>query len=152
MNVPLPMVVRYNNTPVLTLRQKVERMEVEMREQSQVPIKPEHYLSDGVYAREITIPKDTLLTGKIHKYAQINILSKGDISVLTEDGVKRVQAPFTVVSPPGTKRIAFAHEESVWTTILRTDLTDIDAIEDYFVCDTDAQYLEFQQQLLENKS
>jgi hypothetical protein len=131
-----------------TLRQKVERMEVEMLEHPQVPIVPVHYFGDGVYAREITIPKDTLLTGKIHKYEQINILSKGDISVLTDKGVVRVQAPFTVVSPSGTKRIAYAHEECVWTTILRTDLTDPDEIEDYFVVDTDRQYLEFRQSLL----
>ncbi len=61
--------------------------------------------------------------------------------------MKRVQAPFTIVSPPGTKRIAFAHEECVWTTILRTDLTDPDEIEEHFVCCTDQEYLEHQKML-----
>jgi len=141
-----------DSTVGLTTRQKIERMEVEMRQCPQVPIKYVHHFGDGVYAREITIPKGTLLTGKIHKYTQINILSKGDIEVMTQDGMRRVQAPFTVVSPPGTKRIAIAHEECVWTTILRTDLTDPDDIEDYFVCDTDEQYLQFKQSLLEDQS
>jgi len=137
-----------DSTVGLTRRQKIERMEAEIRALPQIPVEPVHYFSDGVYAREITIPKNTILTGKIHKYTQINILSKGDISVETENGVRRVQAPFTIVSPPGTKRIAIAHEECVWTTILRTDLTDPDEIESWFVCDTDAQYLEFKQALL----
>lgn len=145
------------NLPVLldsnvgmTMRQKIERMEVEMLSHPQVSIPLRHYFSDGVYAREITIPKDVLCTGAVHKYTNLNILSKGDISVMTEDGVKRVQAPFTIVSPPGTKRIAYAHEECVWTTILRTDLTDPDEIEDRFVCATDQEYLEFKQSLLGN--
>jgi hypothetical protein len=137
-----------NNNIELSMRAKVERLEVEMRQRPQVEVEPKHYFSDGVYAREITIPKDCLLTGKIHKYENLNILSKGDMSVLTESGVKRVQAPFTIVSPPGTKRIAYAHEESVWTTILRTDLTDPDDVEERFVCNTDAEYLEFRQALL----
>ena len=137
------------STVGLTMRQKIERMEIEILARPQVEVVPVHHFSDGVYAREITIPKDCLLTGKIHKYENLNILSKGDISVLTENGVRRVQAPFTIVSPPGTKRIAYAHEECVWTTILRTDLTDPDEIEDKFVCCTDQEYLTFQQQMLE---
>ncbi len=125
------------------MRQKIERMEEEMRQHEQIECPLRHYFGDGVYAREIIIPAGTLLTGKIHKYEQINILSKGDISVMTEDGVKRVQAPFTVVSPAGTKRIAYAHEECVWTTILRTDLTDPELIEDHFTASSEKEYQAF---------
>ncbi len=139
-----------STTVETTMRQKIERMEVEILARPQVEVVPVHHFSDGVYAREITIPQFCLLTGKIHKYENLNILSKGDISVMTENGMRRVQAPFTIVSPPGTKRIAFAHEECVWTTILRTDLTDPDAIESWFVCSTDQEYLEFKQLLLGN--
>jgi len=141
-----------NGSPVasITMRQKIERMEVEILARPQVEVVPIHYFSDGVYAREITIPQFCLLTGKIHKYENLNILSKGDISVMTENGMRRVQAPFTIVSPPGTKRIAFAHEECVWTTILRTDLTDPDEIEDHFTAASDQEYLEFKQLLLGN--
>lgn len=124
------------------IRGQVRAIEAEMLQMAQVEIPIRHYFSQGVYAREITIPAGTLLTGEIHKYTQLNILSKGDISVLTEDGVKRVQAPFTVVSPPGTKRIAFAHEECVWTTIHGTDEVDLDKIEQHYIAKDDAEYLE----------
>jgi hypothetical protein len=97
----------------------------------------------GLYAREITIPAGTLLTGKIHKYEQINVLSKGDISVLTEDGVVRVQAPFTIASPAGTKRIAYAHSECVWTTIHRTPEIDVEKIEAEFIAQSDEEFLDF---------
>lgn len=135
----------------LSMRGKVVAIEAEMFKRDQIPIPVRHYFSPGVYAREITIPKGATVTGKIHKFAQLNILSKGDISVLTEDGIKRVQAPFTVVSPPGTKRIAYAHEECVWTTIHATDETDPAKIEAYVVVDTEQEYLEFTRLKLEGK-
>lgn len=104
----------------------------------EIPVK--HYFSKGVYAREITIPKGTVLTGFIHKYENLNILSKGEMSVLTEDGVITVKAPFTVVSPPGTRRAAYAHEECVWTTIHGTDEVDVDKIEEIFISHTPEDY------------
>lgn len=130
----------------LSARDKVGMIEQEMFKHEQLELPVKHYFSHGVYARELFIPKDTLLTGKIHRYQQINILSKGDISVLTEDGVLRVQAPFTVVSPPGTKRLAYAHEDCVWTTILPTNETDPDKIEQLFTSDSEADYAAFLEQ------
>lgn len=130
------------------MRQKIHAIEAMMKLETQVEIPVRHYFSQSVYAREITIPKGTLVTGKIHKYQQLNILSKGEMSVWIEDGdIKRVKAPFTTVSPPGTKRIAFAHEECVWTTILPTDETNPDKIEAHFIAQSEAEYLEFCEQL-----
>jgi hypothetical protein len=51
-----------------------------------------HTFLDGVYMRELFIPKGTLLVGKPHKLACVNVVSKGDISVLTESGSARVKA------------------------------------------------------------
>lgn len=125
------------------IREKVNDLEDHMRSLPQVDLPVQHYFSKGVYARELFIPKGTVLTGKIHKYTNLNIMSMGDVSVLTEDGVQRVQAPFTIVSPPGTKRVAYAHEDTIWTTIHGTDETDIDKIELEFVAQSDAEYLTF---------
>ena len=124
-------------------REKVLLIEREMFKAPQLSIKTKHYFSDGVYAREIYIPAGTLLTGKLHKFRQLNIVSLGDISVLLAGGIKRITAPYTVVSPPGTKRIAYAHVDTVWTTILRTDSDDLDEIEDHFIAKDEADYLEF---------
>ena len=132
-----------SNIAALSDRDKVSLIEDEMRKHEQRVIPVKHYFSPGVYAREITIPADTLLTGRIHKYEQLNILSGGEISVLTDEGMKRVKAPFTVISPPGTKRIAYAHTECTWTTILATDEKDPDAIEALFTVATEQEFLEF---------
>lgn len=136
-----------NSSPIggLSDRDKVSIIEAEMLKHEQIEIPVRHYFSPGVYAREITIPAGTLLTGRIHKYEQLNILSSGEISVLTHEGMKRVSAPFTVVSPPGTKRIALAHTECTWTTILATDEKDPEVIEAEFTVSTEQEFLEFVQ-------
>jgi len=126
----------------IATRRMLERLETEIAAMPQLDIPVRHYFGPGIYAREITIPAGVVLTGKIHKYAHINIISKGEISVLTENGVKRIRAPFTMVSPPGTKRAGFAHEETVWTTIHGTDETDLEKLEAHFIAKDCADYLE----------
>lgn len=125
-----------------SMRDKVNQAEAVMKALPQVEMPVTHHFAEGVYGRELFIPKDTVLTGKIHKYSQLNVLVKGDISVLTEQGVKRVQPPFIVVSPAGTKRIAYAHEDTIWLTVHGTKETDIDKIENLFIAQNDAEYLE----------
>lgn len=111
-------------------REKVIRLESEMLKMPQAEIPVRHFFSRGVYAREMTCPKDAVITGRIHKYSQINILSKGEVSVITDDGLLRVKAPFTYVSEAGAKRAFVVHEEAVWTTICHTHITDVDQVED----------------------
>lgn len=110
----------------------IEQLMFDEEEQIDFEKLTRHYFSDGLYCREITIPPGTLLTGKIHTTEHINIISKGDISVMTENGIERVVAPATLISKPGTKRIGFTHAETVWTTIHANptnekDLTKLEA-------------------------
>ncbi len=122
------------------------------KELQQVEIKEVNYFSKGVYAREIFIPKGTVITGKIHKYDNLNIMSAGDMSVLIEDGsVVRVKAPYTVVSPPGTRRVAYAHEDTTWTTIHGTDQKDVDLIESEFIAKTPEEFALFCEEQLKLK-
>jgi hypothetical protein len=127
----------------ISIRDKIFVAEAFLKEQPQVDIPVQHYFSQGVYAREITIPAGLIITGEIHKFAQLNILSKGRMQVYTEEGIREVEAPFTVVSPPGTKRIAHTLTECVWTTIHGTDETDIDIIRSQFIAKDEREWLEF---------
>jgi hypothetical protein len=101
-----------------------------MDNQITCPLK--HIFSPGIYAREIFIPKDALVVGKIHKHAHVNIISKGIAEVVTEFGSVRLEAPCTFVSEPGTKRAVLAIEDLIWTTIHHNpeDITDTDLLED----------------------
>ena len=111
------------------LRQKVLSMEAFMLEQPQVEIPVRHHFCNGIYAREITAPAGVIMTGMVHKTEHLNIMSKGEVSVMTEDGMVRFKAPCTFVSKPGTKRIGYVHEEMVWTTVHATTETDLAKIE-----------------------
>jgi hypothetical protein len=124
-----------------SVRGRIEKLEsMMMSAGGQVELSPAHYFAKGLYAREIRIPKGTLLTGKIHKHEHLNIISQGEISVLTEHGPQRIKAPCTIVSQPGTKRVGYAHEDTVWTTIHATDETDVEKIDDELVVETFEQY------------
>jgi hypothetical protein len=128
----------------LTPRDMVNALECEMVKRPQLSLPVRHYFSPGVYARELFIAAGTLLTGKIHKHEHLCIMSAGDMSVLLEDGIiKRVQAPFTTISPPGTKRIAYAHTDTIWTTVHATKETDLDKLEHLLTADSEAEYQEF---------
>lgn len=69
------------------------------------------------YAREMFIPKDTVIIGKIHKHQHLNFITKGKVSVMTEFGKKYFEAPCTFVSEIGLKRAVYAEEDTLWTTV-----------------------------------
>ena len=89
-----------------------------------------HSFADGCYIREIFNPKGQLLVTKIHKVTHPFFLMKGDMSILMEDGIKRIKAPHYGITPAGTKRIIYCHEDCVFVTVHATKLTDIKAIEE----------------------
>lgn len=125
-----------------TAEEKVLAIEAVMREKgTPIVIEARHYFAPGLYAREITIPKDTLATSKIHLFEHIDIISKGEISVLTDEGMKRIKAPATFVSKPGLKRIGYAHEETVWISIIACNETDPEKAEKLLVVDTQEEFL-----------
>lgn len=103
---------------------KIAKLEAELRKLPQLNITLRHHFAHGLYAREGTIPAGSCFVGRIHKQSQVNIISQGSISVLTENGIVRMTAPCTMVSPAGAQRAAYAHEDTVWTTILGTEITD----------------------------
>ena len=57
------------------------------------PFPLKHSFAEGVYIRELFIPKGYFCVGKLHRHSYINCFLKGDMTILTEDGIKRVKAP-----------------------------------------------------------
>lgn len=117
-----------------SLRAKVLRLEESLRQYEQLPEEVTHHFAGGVYARELSIPKGAVIVGKIHRHAHLNFLMKGDISVLTEHGIKRLKAPAVIASSPGIKRAGYAHEDTIWITAHATQETDLEVIEAKMIC------------------
>lgn len=104
----------------------------------------QHVHIDGVYVRTIFIPAGTVIVGKIHKHSHANILSKGRVTVVTEDGgIEHLEGPLTMKSPAGCKRAVYAHTDTTWTTIHATGETDLAKIEDYVIAPDYATYEAF---------
>lgn len=99
-------------------------------EQIECPLK--HTFAPGMYAREIFLPAETFIVGKIHKHAHLNIVTRGRCTVVTEFGRREVDAsagPVTFTSDAGAKRALYVHEDTVWTTIHAVNSTDLAEIE-----------------------
>ena len=76
-----------------------------------------HSFSDGQYIREIYNPAGLVLVTKIHSKNHPFFLMKGEMSILTEEGVERIRAPHQGITKAGTKRIIFTHSECVFITV-----------------------------------
>jgi len=96
------------------------------------PVK--HTFAGGCYIREIYNPANHLIVTKIHKKEHPFFLMKGSMSILTEEGIQEIEAPYQGVTKPGTKRAIYTHEECIFITVHATDNTSIEEIEEEVVC------------------
>lgn len=92
-----------------------------------------HKFVDGAYIREIFMPKNTLITSAIHKICHPYFVMKGDCSVLTDEGVVRIKAPYSGITKPWTKRVLFMHEDTTWITVHITKHKDLKQIEEEII-------------------
>lgn len=94
---------------------QLEAAIVENLEPVDLPVK--HYFAHGTYTRELHIPAGTILTGEIHRHSCINIISKGKIVAVTDEGRFEIEAPHTFVSGPGVKKGGLALEDTIWLNV-----------------------------------
>lgn len=140
--------------PNKSMREKVDRLELEMNNLPQVDCPVRHYFAPGLYAREISIPKGTVITGAVHKVENLVVLSAGKLQLVTEDGPVEITAPHTMTCKPGAKNAAVALEDSVWTNFFATTETDIDKLVELLTESKASELLggEENKQLIANKA
>lgn len=116
------------NDGQLDMRNKVNQLEQMVEQLPQIDCPVRNIFAPNIYAREMTIPAGVVLTGAVHKTCHLSILSKGQVRVVSDEGVIELAAPATLISQPGAKRAIFALSEAVWTTIHATTETDLDKL------------------------
>lgn len=125
-------------------RSAVYDLETKMKDLNlENPTYTQHFFSPGIYTRILHIPKGCLLTGKIHKEPILNIMIAGEISVLLGGEIQRIKAPYICVSPAGSKKIGFAHEDTIWVGCHGTDDFDLVKIEKRFVAQDENEWLSY---------
>jgi hypothetical protein len=73
-----------------------------------------HYFTPGVYTREMFLPAGSIWTGQIHKESSINIITKGHVKVVTDEGDYEIHAPYTFISGPGVKKALHVVTDTTW--------------------------------------
>lgn len=107
---------------------KIRRLEAILLRAPQVDMQTTHALSGGVYARTVFIPAGTVVTGATHKKDHICIID-GDVETILDGQPQRITGRVVINGTKGVKRAVYAHDDTLWTTVCATALTDMDAIE-----------------------
>ena len=105
----------------------------------------EHTFADSIYIRQMTMNKDSLVIGAIHNHLHVWFLLSGRITVATEDESLEYLAPCHVLATPGTKRVIYANEDSVFVNVHKnpTNNQDIEELEREIVSATFEEYEEY---------
>ena len=115
-------------------------LEASLLSQEQIEIPPTHLMHGGMYARAVTVPAGTLLTGNIYKYDHIEVMTSGKILVTTDDGQSRQLSGFHLMPAlSGKKRAAYAIDETTWITfhtVGNADNIEPDDIQNLITCET----------------
>lgn len=126
-----------------TLKNKLQLVKEDLSLLPQVDTPSVHHFTDGVYTRETFMPKGTFAIGKRHRFKVLNILLKGEISVLMDSSeeVIHLKAPCIFESEAGVAKVAYFHADTVWLNIHPTEETDLSKIEAAVIIDDNEELI-----------
>lgn len=99
------------------------------RHDDQGPVKLRHTFTPGLYTREIFMPKGALVVSRIHLFEHPFVVSQGKVSVFDGEQVVTIHGHYQGITKPGTKRLLYCHEDTIWTTFHVTDKKTFDEID-----------------------
>lgn len=123
----------FNFLPVVSLRDKVERLQDALLQMPQADVKFLHDFEPGKYIRTMIAPPWSVIVGAEHKTPYKVRLEKGTIAVNIGDEIKVLTAPLEFDAPAGIKRVGRVFdEELIWVDIYDNpdDCVDVEAIEE----------------------
>jgi len=117
----------------LTIRDVLPELEEAMLQEPQVPCPVTHSYGPGIYIREVFIPAGTFAIGHHQNHRHVNIMLKGKVTMLEEDGsLTLIEAPFFYIGEPGRK-VGYIHEDMIWQNVYATEETDVEKLEEEFL-------------------
>ena len=122
-----------NHVSIPRTEEKIQILEQEMMQMPQVECSVEHIFGPNVYIRQVTIPADTFSIGHYQNTEHLNIMLKGRVTMVNEDGSHtELIAPVTFVSKPGRK-VGYIHETMVWQNVYATNETSVEKLEEKYI-------------------
>lgn len=125
--------------PVISMRQKVERMQEALAALPQYEPKTMHRFHAGMYCREVWREAGVMVVGKVHKKEHFYLIVSGTVCI--SDGIgepQRFTGPHMIESAPGTKRAVYAETDVLCMTFHRTNAMTVEAAEAELVEDDEA--------------
>ena len=84
----------------------------------------EHHFSQGVYAKQMRIPKGFKAESHAHVYDHLSILASGEVWVTVDGMAQNYKAPATITIAKDKIHLVYAVADSVWFCVHATDITD----------------------------
>ena len=101
-----------------------------------------HTFADGIYIRQMDMKTGSAVIGAIHNHLHAWFLLTGRLVVATEDLIEEYVAPCYVLATPGSKRVIYAVEDSIFINIHKNpnNIKDINKLELEIVSKTFKDY------------
>lgn len=110
---------------------KVKRVEEQTRAMPQTPIRTEHVLHGGMYARTICIPAGVAITGALVKIATTLIVC-GHCEFNNGDEIAEIYGYAVIPASAGRKQIFIAHEDTYLTMLFPSNAKTVEEAEAEF--------------------
>ena len=92
-----------------------------------------HNFSDGLYAKQMFVPKGYFVGQHAHTFSHLSILAKGSVIVRTDTTEQHYTAPACLEIKAGINHAIEALEDTVWFCIHATDETDLTKIDNILI-------------------
>lgn len=127
-----------DNSVAVPFQDRVDDLTKAMLDLPQVECPVIHRFGPGLYIRELSAPAGAMLVGHRQRFDHMNVMLKGKVKVVNEDGTTdTLEAPLVFVGKPGRK-VGYVEEDMVWQNIYATTETDIEVLEEMLFDKSDA--------------
>ncbi len=101
-----------------------------------------HTFADGIYVRQMDMKAGSAVVGAIHNHLHVWFLLTGKLNVATEESIEEFISPCYVLASPGSKRVIYAVEDSIFVNIHKNpkNIKDIEILEKEIVSLTFEEY------------
>ncbi len=101
-----------------------------------------HDFADQLYIRRMDMVAGSVVVGAIHNHKHVWFLLTGKLSIYSNNKLEDYVAPCYVVSEPGTKRLIYAHEQSIFVNVHKnpSNTKNIEELEKEIVSFTEEEF------------
>lgn len=117
----------------VALNDNIDALELALINEGEPIVCPvKHTFTPGFYIREIFMPKGVngkvnIVTSRVHNTFHPFFVLSGKVAVVSEnDGEQMIEAPYSGITTPNTRRVLKIIEDTVWVTVHATDVVPKD--------------------------